>query len=293
MKPTRTDRLLYALIYALLTLALVLVMYPLYFIVISSISDPVLVNLGKVWWKPESISLDGYARVIDDMRIWTGYLNSLAYAVAGTSLQLCIVLLTGFAMSRRELKGRGVIMGYFAFTMFFGGGLIPTYLLIRDLKLLDTFWVMILPGAVSVYNMIIVRTFFTQNIPEELWDASQIDGCSYFRYFLRIVLPLSGAVVAVMVLFFAVGHWNAYFKAMIYLSTEKRYPLQLILRSILLGSQLTSEMAYDDEASARAYALAESMKYAIIIVSSVPVLILYPFIQKHFTQGVMVGAIKG
>lgn len=293
MKHTRADKIFYTFIYIFLTLAFLVVVYPLYFVVISSISDPVQVNMGKVWWKPVELSLEGYQRVLDDARIWTGYGNSLLYTICGTSLQLCLVMITGFALSRKELKGRGAIMGFFAVTMFFSGGMIPTYLLMRDLRLLDTFWVMILPGAVSVYNTIIVKSFLQQNIPDELWEAAQLDSCTYMTFFLRIVLPLSGAVMAVMVLFFAVGHWNAYFNAMLYLNEEKRYPLQLVLRTILLGAQMVTEMAYDDEAAAKAFALAESMKYAVIIVASVPVLILYPFIQKYFTQGVMLGAIKG
>ena len=293
MKHTRTDKIFYAFIYVFLTIAFLIVLYPLYFVVIGSISDPVQVNMGKVWWRPVNLSLEGYGRVLDDTRIWTGYGNSLLYTVCGTCLQLCLVMITGFALSRRELKGRGLVMGFFSVTMFFSGGMIPTYLLIRDLGLLDTFWVMILPGAVSVYNTIIVRTFLQQNIPDELWEAAQIDNCTYFKFFFRIVLPLSGAVIAVMVLFFAVGHWNAYFNALLYLSNESRYPLQLVLRTILLGAQMVTEMNYDDDMAARAFALAESMKYAVIIVASVPVLVLYPFIQKYFTQGVMLGAIKG
>lgn len=297
---TRQDRILNAVLYALLSLILLAVAYPLFFVLIASISDPVLVNTGKVWIIPRGVTLDGYAKIVQHQDLLRGYRNSLAYATLGTLLNLGLTLTAAYALSRRDLPGRNGIMLYLTFTMFFSGGLIPTFLLIRDLGLYNTFLIMILPAggsalhlAVSVFNIIIARTFFMNTIPQELLDAAVMDGCSDLRFFRSVVLPLSGAIVAVLMVFYAVGHWNGFFHGLIYLRQRERFPLQLILRDILIQNTFTEELEIDDENALAAMMLAESIKYGMIIVASVPVLLLYPFVQKHYVRGVMIGAIKG
>ena len=297
---TRQDRVLNAVLYVLLSLILLAVAYPLFFVLIASISDPVLVNTGKVWIIPRGVTLDGYAKIVQHQDLLRGYRNSLAYATLGTLLNLGLTLTAAYALSRRDLPGRNAIMLYLTFTMFFSGGLIPTFLLIRDLGLYNTFLIMILPAggsalhlAVSVFNIIIARTFFMNTIPQELLDAAVMDGCSDLRFFRSVVLPLSGAIVAVLMVFYAVGHWNGFFHGLIYLRERERFPLQLILRDILIQNTFTEELEIDDENALAAMMLAESIKYGMIIVASVPVLLLYPFVQKHYVRGVMIGAIKG
>ena len=297
---TRQDRILNAVLYVLLSLILLAVAYPLFFVLIASISDPVLVNTGKVWIIPRGVTLDGYAKIVQHQDLLRGYRNSLAYATLGTLLNLGLTLTAAYALSRRDLPGRNAIMLYLTFTMFFSGGLIPTFLLIRDLGLYNTFLIMILPAggsalhlAVSVFNIIIARTFFMNTIPQELLDAAVMDGCSDLRFFRSVVLPLSGAIVAVLMVFYAVGHWNGFFHGLIYLRERERFPLQLILRDILIQNTFTEELEIDDENALAAMMLAESIKYGMIIVASVPVLLLYPFVQKHYVRGVMIGAIKG
>ena len=297
---TRQDRVLNAVLYVLLSLILLAVAYPLFFVTIASISDPVLVNTGKVWIIPRGVTLDGYAKIVQHQDLLRGYRNSLAYATLGTLLNLGLTLTAAYALSRRDLPGRNAIMLYLTFTMFFSGGLIPTFLLIRDLGLYNSFWIMILPAggsalhlAVSVFNIIIARTFFMNTIPQELLDAAVMDGCSDLRFFRSVVLPLSGAIVAVLMVFYAVGHWNGFFHGLIYLRERERFPLQLILRDILIRNTFTEELEIDDENALAAMMLAESIKYGMIIVASVPVLLLYPFVQKHYVRGVMIGAIKG
>ena len=297
---SRQDRVLNGILYGLLSMILAAVAYPLFFVLIASISDPVLVNTGKVWIIPRGLTLDGYARIVQHEDLLRGYRNSLAYACLGTLLNLGLTLTAAYALSRRDLPGRNGIMLYLTFTMFFSGGLIPTFLLIRDLGLYNTFWIMILPAggsalhlAVSVFNIIIARTFFMNTIPQELLDAAVMDGCSDLRFFRSVVVPLSGAIIAVLMVFYAVGHWNGFFHGLIYLRERERFPLQLILRDILIQNTFTEELEIDDENALAAMMLAESIKYGMIIVASVPVLLLYPFVQKHYVRGVMIGAIKG
>ncbi len=297
---TRQDRILNGILYVVLSLILAAVAYPLFFVLIASVSDPVLVNTGKVWIIPRGLTLDGYARIVQHDDLLRGYRNSLAYASVGTLLNLGLTLTAAYALSRRDLPGRNGIMLYLTFTMFFSGGLIPTFLLIRDVGLYNTFWIMILPAggsalhlAVSVFNIIIARTFFMNTIPQELLDAAVMDGCSDLRFFRSVVLPLSGAIVAVLMVFYAVGHWNGFFHGLIYLRERERFPLQLILRDILIQNTFTEELEIDDENALAAMMLAESIKYGMIIVASVPVLCIYPFVQKHFIKGVMIGSLKG
>ncbi len=266
--------------------------YPLYFIIIASFSDPSLVTLGKVTIFPKGITFEGYEKILVDAELWTGYKNTIMYATFGTILNLVLTLTAGFALSRKELPFRRVIMSIFTITMFINGGLVPTFLLMKELGLYNTFWIMILLNGISVYNLIICRTFFQSTIPNELWDAAQIDGCNEFRFFFSVVLPLSGALIAVLALYYAVGHWNTYFNAMIYLRNKKLFNLQLVLRNILLTNQYTDDMASLDVGADTSMKL-QTMKYAIIVVSTVPMLIVYPFVQKHFVKGVMIGSVKG
>ncbi|MBQ3078740.1 MAG: carbohydrate ABC transporter permease [Clostridia bacterium] len=285
---------------AILALFLIVELYPLYFTLIASISDPYQVSLNNVTLIPNGFSLESYKEVFSDQGIWIGYANSLFYAVTGTLINLAFTLSCAFCFARKPaFKGKGIVTGLLVFTMYFGGGLVPSYLLIRQMGLLDTRWVLILPGALSVYNMIIVRTFYQTTIPDALYESARIDGCTDIGMLLRITLPLSKPIIAVMTLFFAVGHWNSYFGALIYVTDVSKQPLQLVLRRILILDDVLSELSlgsFSAEAMkdmVQKQALAVSMKYAVIYVASLPLLIAYPFVQKHFVKGIMVGAVKG
>lgn len=287
------DRLVDLLIFLLLALVVVCIIYPIWFIIIASVSDQTLVNIGQVNWIPKGFSLYGFRQILGDSRIWNGYKNTLFYTLVGTALNLVVTMPAAFALSRHEFKGRRLIMLFFTVTMFINGGLIPTYLLYKQLGLLDSWAVFVIPGAVSVYNLIIARSFFETSIPEDLHDAAQIDGAGWFRYLTRIVLPLSSAIVAVIGLYYLVGHWNDFFTGLVYIRTYDKQPLQIVLRDILLsnqafqgGSGATTGAGYGQE-------YADQIKYGVIIVSTLPLLVIYPFIQKYFNKGVMIGAIKG
>ena len=295
IKPTMQDRVLQTVLYGVLSIALVVVIYPLFFVVIASISAPVRVNTGEVWIVPLGITLDGYREIFTDDQILRGYWNSVLYTVFGTLLNLVLTVSSAYSLSRRDMVGRNLIMGVLVFTMFFTGGLIPLFLLVRALGLYDTFFIMILvmPNAVSVFNIVIARTFFQSNVPQELLEAASMDGCSDFRFLVSVVIPISGAIIAVLMVFYAVSHWNAFFGALVFLKSESRYPLQLILRGILLSHQLADDMWVDDSDALKHQMLAESIKYGVIVVASIPVLVLYPFVQKHYVRGVMLGSIKG
>lgn len=292
MKSTGSDRVFDFLIYGLAALILVVIIYPLYFIVVASFSDPSAVSNGNVWFYPIGFTLDGYQALLETPRIWIGYQNTILYTVAGTLLALAINLPAAYALSRKDLVFRKFFNILFLIVMFFSGGLIPTFLVVRQLGLYNTFWVMVLPFAVSIYNVIVARTFFETSIPADLWDAAQVDGCGNLRFFFKFVLPLSKAIIAVIALWTAVGHWNSYFNALIYLQDEGRYPLQLVLRNILITNQMQFAMG-TGEAAMLAIRRANLMRYAAIIVSTVPIMCFYPFVQKHFNQGVMIGAVKG
>ena len=292
-KLNKEDKVVTAIVYAFLSVIFLLVAYPLYFIVIASISDPALVSGGDVWLYPRQISLEGYRRIFAHEEILTGYRNSIIYAVLGTSINLSVTLTAAYSLSRSDLVGRNVITFVFAFTMFFSGGIIPLFLLVRGLGLYNTIGAMVLPTALSVWNLIIARTFFQSTIPKELLDSAKVDGCSDFRFFWSIVLPLSTAIMAVLLIFYAVHHWNSFFNALIFLRSREKFPLQLVLRDILIQNQFTDEMMIDDASAEVALMVAESMKYGVIIVASLPVLILYPWVQKHYVRGIMIGAIKG
>jgi len=291
IKQSKADTLFDIFNIFILSIVLIIVLYPLIYIISASFSDPMLVLQGKVSLLPKGLTLDAYKMVFKDSKIMTGYKNTLIYTVVGTLCNLIFTIMCAYPLSRKDLAFRQQITFFISFTMFFSGGMIPSYLVIRKLGLINNFWVMILPGLISVWNMLIMKNYFQSSIPYELQEAAKIDGCSNIGILWRIVRPLSVPIIAVMVMYYGVGHWNAYFNALIYLTDEKKYPLQLILRGILVQSN-TNDMT-GDSTMVQQQLLAESIKYAVIIVSSIPVLILYPLLQKYFVKGVMVGAIKG
>lgn len=289
---TRNDLIFNIILYSISVLILIIVIYPLYFIVIASFSNPTEVANGKVWLLPSQFTLDGYKEIMRHAELWIGYRNTIVYTLLGTVIGLAVNIPAAYALSRKDLVGRKLITFYFIFTMFFSGGLIPTYFTIRDFGLYDTFWVMVLPFSVAVYHMIIARTFFDNSLPQGILDAAQIDGCGNLRFFFQIALPLSKAVLAVIALYTAVGQWNAYFNALVYIRQEDLKPLQLVIRNILITNQALAGTG-DGLAAQEARRLSELMKYAVIIISTVPIMCVYPFVQKYFSQGVMIGAIKG
>ncbi len=293
IRRSKEDKVFDAINITLLTLMLLAILYPLYFIVIASISNPDRIFAGDVWLYPIEITFEGYSRIFQDGKIWIGYKNTVIYTVVGTILNVFLTLTAAYALSRKDFYGRNFFMIMFVFTMFFSGGLIPTYLVVQNLGMVNTMWAMIIPKAVAVWNIIVARTFFQASIPDEMLEAAKVDGCSNTKFFTKIVLPLSKPVIAVMVLFYAVGHWNSYFDALVYLNNESLYPLQLILRNILIQNEAAATMVSDLESVAAQQRIADLIKYGVIIVGSLPLLIVYPFIQKYFVQGVMIGGIKG
>jgi putative aldouronate transport system permease protein len=289
---TKSDLAFMIFIYAAAGLLLVIVLYPMWFIVIASFSDPTAVNTGRVVLLPAMVTLNGYKTLMETEFILIGYRNTILYTLVGTFVGLAVNLPAAYALSRKDLYGRKFFNLYFIFTMFFSGGLVPTYLTIQQFHLLDTFTVMVVPFSVAVYNMLVARTFFQNSLPAGLLDAARIDGCGNLRYFFLIALPLSKAIIAVIALWTAVGHWNAYFNALIYLRDQARMPLQIILRDILILNQNMATLIRG-EASIQAQKTASLIKYASIVVSAAPIMCLYPFLQKYFNQGVLVGTFKG
>lgn len=279
--------------YTLLGLALVIYLYPLIYIVSSSFSSVDAVVKGKVWLFPVEFSLDGYKAVFKSSKIWTGYLNSFIYMIVGTAINLVVTLMAAYPLSRQDLKGRNAIMMFFTFTMIFSGGIVPTYLVVSKLKLINTIWAMVIPGALSVYFMIIAKTFFQTTIPVELQEAAEMEGCSTPKLIWYIILPLSKAIIAVLILFYAIAHWNSYFDALLYLNTEDKQPLQIVLREILIRNEQNASMLRDAELMEKSEGLKQLLKYSLIVVSSLPVLCIYPFVQKYFVKGVMIGSVKG
>jgi multiple sugar transport system permease protein/putative aldouronate transport system permease protein len=272
---------------------MIVVMYPLVYVVSSSISEGQAVLNGKVILWPVGFSMDGYRMVLDNQWVGVGYINSFIYTISATSLSVFFTMVAAYPMARRTFPFKKIFMFVFVFTMFFGGGMIPTFLLMRQLGLLNKRLVLIIPGLISVWNMIVCRTFISSSIPHELLEAAQMDGCSNTRYFFQVVLPLSKAVIAVMVLFYGVDNWNSYFPAMLYLTDRQLYPLQLFLRQILIMNTISASDFTDPDLYEKMRGTFELLKYAVIVVGSLPVIVLYPFIQKHFAQGVMIGSIKG
>lgn len=293
IKNTVDDKIFYAIVFTISTLFLITVIYPLVFILSSSFSSGAAVQSGQVMLWPVGFTLKGYQEVFNYGEVFTGFRNTLFYTFFGTLFSLTVTFAAAYPLSRKDFVGRGFFSFLFAFTMLFSGGMIPTYLLVKDLHLINSVWVMIVPGALSVYNMIVTRTFIQTNIPNELLEASQIDGCSDSRYFFSIVLPLSKSIIAVMALFYAVGYWNSFFNALLYINDRKLYPLQLILREILVNNQFDASTALDPELMQAKQGLGELLKYSLIVVTTVPILFVYPFVQKYFVKGIMIGSVKG
>lgn len=287
------DKIFNAAVYGILSLMFLVVFYPLVFIIASSFSSPDAVASGKVILWPVDPGLEGYRAVFTNNMIGTGYFNSVVYTVFGTLINVALTLVTAYALACPTLPGRNLIMVFFTFTMLFDGGMIPNYILLRNLRMLNTRWAILIPGAIGIYNMIITRTFISSSIPAELREAADIDGCSDIQYFWHCILPLSKAVIAVISLYYAVANWNAYFNAFLYLTNKNLFPLQIVLRDILIANTIDAGAIVDPELMAAKQGLADLLKYSLIIVASLPVMTIYPFIQKYFIQGVMIGSIKG
>ncbi len=287
-----SDLLFTVILYAACILMTIVILYPIWFIVIASFSDPSAVAGGHVWLWPVGFTLDGYDELFRQKEVWIGYRNTIGYTIMGTAFGLAVNIPAAYSLSRKDLWGRKILMGLYVFTMFFSGGLIPIFLTVQKAGLYNTFWVLIIPFSVSAYNIIVARTFFETSLPPDLFDAAQIDGCGNLRYFFTIVLPLSKAVISVIALWTAVGQWNSYFNALIYIRNEELYPLQLIMRNILITNQNFAALG-TGEAAMIAMRRANLVRYSMIIVTTIPIMCVYPFIQKHFDQGVMIGAVKG
>ena len=297
---TRGDRIFGVINTIFLVLIVLIMIYPIYFTVIASFSDPYSVVKGKVYFWPNGFTLEAYANVFKDNRIWMGYINSIINTAFGTLLNLVLTIPTAYVLSKKNIPGRGILATFFLIPMYFGGGLIPNYLLVKSLGLLDTRFTLIILGGISIYNMIIARVYYERSIPGELYESARIDGADNISIFVRIALPLSSPIIAVMALYYAVGRWNEYFRALIYITSDKYQPLQMVLRNILLMNQESlaaidsAVMDADEiEAAARLAYMAEGMKYALIFIASAPMLIAYPFVQKYFVKGVMIGSLKG
>jgi ABC-type glycerol-3-phosphate transport system permease component len=289
------DRIFTSCCNALLVLVLLVTLYPMIFIVSSSFSGSQAVTQGKVWLWPVDFNLEGYNAVFRSKEIPLGFINSVYVTCVGTAVNVVLTLMLAYPLSRKDLYGRNAVTAIIAFTMLFSGGMIPSFLLVRNLGLYNTYWAVIIPGAVSVYNAIIARTFFQTTIPPDLLEAAVLDGCSDFRFLAKVVLPLSAPIIAVLVMFYAVGHWNNYFSAMIYLKDPAKKTFQVVLRDILIinrGVELNN-MVKDANALSRQQGLVTLLKYSLIVIGSAPMMVLYPFIQKHFIKGIMVGSIKG
>lgn len=293
VRMSKEDRMFHIVNAVIMSFIFIVMAYPLYFIVIASFSNPDLVYQGKVRLLPAGITFVGYAKTFAKSDLWIAYRNTIFYTVAGTALNIFMTMTAGYALSVKEMYGRRVLMFLITFTMYFGGGMIPTYFVVRSLGILNTAWAMILPCAVSAYNLIITRSFLEANIPKELYEAAELDGCSRLQFFAKVVVPLSGTLIAILVLFYGVGHWNSYFDAMMYIQDRDKFSLQVVLREILLQNSFSVDNLMDADLASSLEQLKNSIKYVIIIVSSIPVLVLYPFLQKYFVKGVMIGSVKG
>jgi putative aldouronate transport system permease protein len=291
IKESFTDRLFLTCVYIFLTLILIVVLYPLIYIVSASISSPAAVTSGKVWLWPVDLSFKGYEIIFGNSQIVTGYMNSLIYTIFGTLISVTLTVLIAYPLSRKTFFGRNLLMVFIVFTMLFYGGLIPTYLVVKALGMVDTRWALLIPNAIAVWQVIIARTFFQTSIPDELVEASEMDGCSDLRFLWSVVLPLAKPIIAVLFLMYAVGQWNAYFDALIYLKNPDLHPLQLVLRNIIILNTSTGGMEASEMLERQQ--LADLMKYALIVVASLPVMLIYPFVQRHFVKGMMIGSVKG
>lgn len=292
-KRSKSDLLFDIFNYILLTCAALVVLYPMYFIIIASFSDPDYINTGRVVFWPKGFNILGYQKIFENTKIWRAYSNTIFYTLVGTLINIVLTMLFAYPLSRRDFSCRKFFTFFMMFTMYFQGGLMPTYILMQKIGLYDTPWVMVLLPAINVFNVIIAKTNIQNNIPEELYEAAAVDGCSHFKFFCQIVMPLSKSIVAVLVLYYGVAHWNEFMNGLVYLRDEGLYPLQLVLRGILVQNQASADMMADIESMLEQQKAAELIKYGLIIVSALPVLVIYPFLQKYFAKGVMVGAVKG
>ncbi len=290
---SNSDKVFYAVIGVVMFILTISVLYPIVYIISASFSSSAAVTEGRVWLFPVDFSLEAYKAVFKYSDLWLGYRNTIFYVVVGTIMNVAVELICAYPLARKDLWGKNVISFMFTFTMLFGGGMIPNYILVKSLGMLNTPWALLIPGLMSVYNVIVARTFIQNNIPEELLEASQIDGCNDFQFFFRMVLPLSKAIIAVLTLWHAVGHWNSYFSAFLYITKEELYPLQVFLKEILVQSNMNTEVVGDVADALQMQNLKELLKYAIIVVSTVPLFAFYPFVQKHFVKGVTIGSVKG
>lgn len=299
MKLSRSDRIFNLINGALLFVITLVMLYPLYFVLIASFSEPNAIVKGEVMFLPRGFQLTAYRNVLKEASVWIGYRNTIVYTVLGTLYNLALTIPAAYVLSKRQLPGRGLLMGYFFITMYFSGGMIPTYIQIKSLNLLNTPWVLIIGAGVNCWNLIVTRQFFSNTIPEELYESAEIDGASDLRAFLRIAAPLAAPIIAVMALFYAVGHWNSYYSALLYVRKSDYFPLQLVLRNILISNEMAlANVMLDGDTEAIAAAaqkayMAEAMKYALIFIASAPMLCVYPFVQKYFVKGVMIGSVKG
>lgn len=295
IKLGKSDKVFHVLNYIFLLLALLSVLFPILNVIASSFSSPNAVVGGRVTIFPVELNFEAYKQVFQSNRIVRGFLNTVGYTVFGTMINIVLTIMIAYPISRKKIIGRKAIIGFLSFTMIFSGGMIPTFLVVNDLGLYDTFWALLIPNALSVWNVMIARSFFENTIPGELYEAAEIDGCSEIRMLFNIVLPLSTSVIAVLVLYYAIGHWNTYMSGLIYLKDPNLQPLQVVLRNILANTEQMREMVDQSMTGAQANVMAqvEVMKYAIIVAGTLPIAILYPFIQKHFTKGVMIGSVKG
>ncbi len=293
MKKTLSDRIFDVCNVAFMVLLLIVFVWPLWFVVIASVSDPKLVLAGEVLVFPKGLNINGFIKILQYTQIWTGYANTIYYTLVGTFASLVLSIFMAYAMSEKSFAPRNILMVVFMITMYFSGGLIPTFLVMKKLNVLNTPFAMWLPGLISVYNSLIIRSYFMNSIPGELKEAATLDGAGQGNYLVKVVLPLSKPVFAVVGLYYAVGYWNNYTKGLYYIYDRELLPLQNVLRELLTSSKMVNDMAEDPEAMKQALETAQSMKYGVIIAAALPMMILYPFIQKYFVKGVMVGAVKG
>jgi putative aldouronate transport system permease protein len=286
---------LFDVVIHLVVLALALIiLYPLWFVIMASLSNPTQYRENPFLLLPRGFNVLSYQRVFENADIWMSYWNTIKYTVTGVCINITMTLLGGYSLSRKDFVGRNVFTFIIVFTMFFSGGLIPTYLVVRDLKMLNTFWAMVIPNAVATYYIILARTFFQTRVPVELQESAKLDGCTNFQLFIKVVLPLALPFVSVITLFYSMGHWNSYFQALIYITNRKMWPLQMILREILVQVQMDSMMQIAmDEGYADRMIIREGLKYSTVVVASLPLLLVYPFLQRFFKEGILVGALKG
>lgn len=292
VKLSKADRIFNTVNIIIMVLICLIIVYPLYYVLLASITDPVIVNSGKPLFYPEKPYFDGFKTTLQYKPLWTAYGNTILYTVVGTVISLIATIPAGYALSRRDLPGRRGLIFVFTFTMFFSGGIIPLFLTIKKLGIYNSIWAMVLPVAVSAYNLIVCRSFFESGIPQELLEASKVDGCSDFGFFFKIVIPLSSTIIAVMCLFYATAMWNQFFNALMYLQDDSKMPLQVVLRNLVLMNQANS-MGSSGDAMIAKQKLAEQLKYCIVVVAAVPLMVVYPFVQKYFAKGVTIGSVKG